>query len=545
MAVERGSTRGRAPRNLKLAQAASAAGWAGEWCFTTALAIYAFHVGGAAAVALVGVLRMLPAALAGPLAGTIIDRFRRERVIFAACAARAALTAAGAVALGSGAPPGVVYALAVGSTVAFMVFRPSLAALLPLLCRDPQDLTAANVTNSMLEALSTLIGPLAAGALVAATAPEAAFAAAALAFSGAAAAAALVRYEAPPANRPPARTRRTLAEGVLALGRARDARLVVGLMASQAAVRGALNVFIVALALGLLDLGDTGVGALNAIVGAGGLAAALGSTLLRHPGGLARNFALGLAVWGAPIALLGGWTTTGAAFAAFLLVGVGNTLVDVAGYTLLSRITPEAVLGRVFGVLEGLIMLAVSLGSVVTAVAIDELGIEGSLGVIGSVLPVLAVLAWPRLRRLSATLAERDGDITLLRGVPMLARLPLTTLEDLARDVHRVAVPAGQHVFRQGDPGDRFYVIAAGEAEVLGDNRRVRTIAAGEAFGEIALLRDVPRTAGVRALEPLSLLVVDRERFVSAVSGYTESSHTADAVVGAHLATFRPRIASL
>ena len=135
----------------------------------------------------------------------------------------------------------------------------------------------------------------------------------------------------------------------------------------------------------------------------------------------------------------------------------------------------------------------------------------------------------------------RDEELTRLRAVPMLRPLPVPVMDHLARNLTRAQVPAGQPVFEQGDQGDRFYVIAAGEADVFGDSRRIRTLQSGDSFGEIALLRDVPRTAEVRARTQLDLYALTREVFVPAVSGYGPAAAAGDEAVVSMLDTFRPQ----
>jgi CRP-like cAMP-binding protein len=106
--------------------------------------------------------------------------------------------------------------------------------------------------------------------------------------------------------------------------------------------------------------------------------------------------------------------------------------------------------------------------------------------------------------------------------------------------LRHVAVPAGTAVFEQGDAGDGFYVITAGRADVVGGGTVVRSLGTGESFGEIALLRDSPRTATIRAATDLALIVLDSDVFLDAVCGYTVSSAAAEAVVARRLAAFRP-----
>jgi len=138
-----------------------------------------------------------------------------------------------------------------------------------------------------------------------------------------------------------------------------------------------------------------------------------------------------------------------------------------------------------------------------------------------------------------------ERELELLRGLPLFAPLAPATLEHLARSLVRVPAPAGTDVTRQGDVGDRFYLVDEGEVEVTSDREVLATLGPGDYFGEIALLRDVPRTATVSALTDASLLALERDEFVSAVSGHPASLEAADAVVAARLGHLRPGLASI
>jgi CRP-like cAMP-binding protein len=157
------------------------------------------------------------------------------------------------------------------------------------------------------------------------------------------------------------------------------------------------------------------------------------------------------------------------------------------------------------------------------------------------VLAPLAVAAtWPALRRLDGRMRVRDADIEVLRSVQMLGALPVPTIEQLGGDLEHAAFAPRATVFQQGDPGERFYVVESGRAEVVRDGRLVRTLGRGECFGEIALLHDAPRTATVLARTEMELCVINRPTFLRAVSGYRSAAAEADAVATARLETFTP-----
>jgi MFS family permease len=222
-------------------------------------------------------------------------------------------------------------------------------------------------------------------------------------------------------------------------------------------------------------------------------------------------------------------------------VGVGNSLIDVAGFTLLARLAADEVLARVFGVLESLVALSIGLGAVIASVVVDRAGIRAALVTVGLLCPILAVASWPRLRAMDRSIGVRDLDIDQLHAVPMLNVLPLPAIEQLARGVEPVDVPAGGVVFSQGDVGEHYFVIDSGQAEVVGDGQVVATLGPGMGFGEIALLRRSRRTATVRATTELRLKALRSDQFLPVVLGYTPSAREAGAVVDSMLDRFTPR----
>ena len=528
--------------NLRRAQLAFLGACTAEWAFTVALGIVAYQAGGATAVGLVGLLRMVPAAVVAPLAAPFADRGRRERVLVLVSTVRAAAIALAAIVVGMSGPPQIVYLLAIVSTVAATLFRPAHSALLPSLCRTGYELASANVVRGLLDSAATLLGPLLAAILLQFTGVTAVFAVAAAASLWAAALMLRVRYEAPP--RPPAPVGVNLmaqaAEGVRAVVRNRDLAVLIGLTAAQAFTRGALTVFSVVVALDLLNTGESGVGTLTAAVGAGAVVGSLAASLLVGSRRLAGWFGIGVGLWGLPIALIGFFPTEAAALTLLACVGVGNALVDLGLFTLMARLAPDDVLARVFGLLESLGALAVGLGAVTASLLIDMFDVRVALVVVGVLCPILVAAASPRLARLDRFIGVRDQEIALLQGVAMLRPLPLPAIEQLARGLQPVDVPAGRVVFNQGDVGDYFYVIASGEAEVIGAGNRVVTLGDGEAFGEIALLRQVPRTAMVRAVTALRLQALASNHFLPVVTGFTPSACEAGLSVDAMLDRYAP-----
>ncbi|HKH09426.1 MAG TPA: MFS transporter [Agromyces sp.] len=528
---------------LRRAQLSFLGAWTAEWAFTVALGIVAYRDGGAAALGLVGLLRMVPSAILAPLLSPIADRGRRERVLVVVSVVRGVATAAAAVVAAVAGPPMVIYVLAVLSTIAATLYRPAHSALLPSLCRSGHELASANVVRGLLDSAATLVGPLLAAVLLQFTGVDVVFAVAAAASFLAAALLVRLRYDAPPRPAAPSRPNlgREAVEGLRAVAQNRDLTLIIALAAAQSLTRGALTVLSVVVAIELLGTGEPGVGALMTAVGVGAVLGSLAASLLVGTGRLGAWFAVGVGLWGLPLTLVGLIPQQSAALPLLAFIGVGNALVDVAGFTLIGRMAPDEVLGRVFGVLESIVAVSIGIGAIVASTLVEWFGVQTALVAIGLVCPVLAVVSLRRLRGMDRSVGVLDADIGLLQRVPMFRTLPLPSIEQLARGLEPVAVPAGTAVFRQGEVGDRYYVIESGEADVVGDGRVVATLGPGEGFGEIALLRSTPRNATVTARSALGLQALRSDRFLPVVLGYTASAQEAEATVEDRLGRYSPK----
>jgi MFS family permease len=521
--------------NLRRVQIAYAGAIMGQYAYSIAVSVYAYHHGGAAAVGLVAFVRLTAAALIAPFAASLADRHRRERVMLVSDLARAVCVAAASAAVFAGGPPLVVYALATMTTIGGSVFRPAEASLLPMLARTPEELTAANVSSSSLDSLGSFVGPTVAGFLLAVTSPATVFAVMAGCFLWSGWNIAKVR----PERQPDAEERheggfRMLTGGFRAIGAEPRLRLLIGLYGAQCVVAGAMGVLVVVIALDLLSIGNSGVGFLEAASGIGSLLGAGVALALVTRGKLARDFAFGIVLWGAPLVVLGLVPGTVVALLAMGLAGLGNTLVDVSAITLLQRTAPPAVAGRVFGVLESTIVGGLALGTVVAPALDAAVGTRVALAAVGSLLPILAVLTWRKLAEIDRGATVPRERVEALRPVPFLAPLPLGMIEQLAARLEPVTVAAGSPLFAEGDDGDRFYVVQAGELEVLLDGG-AKIEGPGSYVGEIALLHDVPRTATVRARTDAQLWALDRDSFLGAVNRHSGSRDTASEVVGARL----------
>jgi len=306
--------------------------------------------------------------------------------------------------------------------------------------------------------------------------------------------------------------------------------LVVLLGGAQTLVRGALNVLIVVAALGTLHMGESGVGVLTAAIGAGGFAGSLVAMSLVGRR-LAAPIAIALILWGAPIAAIGAVPKPLAAVAFLAILGGGNALFDVAVYTVLQRLVPDEYLSRVFGLLFGLAMAGAGIGSILVPLLIDALGIRAALLIVGAFLPALTAATWHRLSAIDRRTPPRTAEARLLQEVPLLASLSVGASDYLARKMTVLSVPASTVLIREGETGDRFYIVERGRFDVARAGRHVAQQGPGGFFGEMALLRNIPRQATVTATEDSVVHAFEYGAFSAAVSGHTLSDPAADELI--------------
>ena len=529
---------------LRRLESAFAGSVVGDWAYAVAVSVYAYDQGGPGAVGLLAVVRYLLMAVVTPLTATLADRLPRRAVMISADLVRAALVVIAAGVIFSDGPALLVYGLAIITWLAGTPFRPAQSALLPGLARDSGELTAANVASSTIESVGFFAGPALGGLLLAVADIPVVYLFNAATFVWSAALVFRIRpvVEATPeedaANEadgaPSVGFLREAAAGFATILRSRDMRALVGLYAAQCVVAGASAVFIVAVALDMLDLGKAGVGYLDATMGIGGLVGGFVALVLAQRGRLAFDFALGVFLWAGPLLLIAAWPTLPCAIIALLLIGLANSLVDINVYTILQRVVPDDVMGRVFGALESSLIGAMALGALLMPILISTVGLRAGLVVIGAAVSAIALLALPRLLSIDRTTLAPAG-IDLLLGIPMLAPLPERIIERLARSLVTVELKAGETAVREGDEGDRFYIVESGTLAVSSDGAHVREIGPGDGFGEIALLRDVPRTATVTAATDVVLLALDRRHFIPAVTGHGDAHEAAELVISSRM----------
>lgn len=551
-------------RRVNLAFAGSAIG---DWAYATAIAVWAYGVGGVTAVGVFGTVRLALMAIASPFTATLADRYSRKMIMIGCDITRGSIIAVNAVLIWKEAPPAIIFTLAAITAIVATPFRPAVAALLPSLVDSPEELTASNGTTSTIESLAIFVGPAIGGLLltvasipvvglfdvltfvwsallvsrivvthgdkVAVTVPDTVEAAGTTVPDAVGATG--------PAATEPAEVKESYFQEVTAgfrsIASSRDLTMISLVYCAQTVVAGASAVFSIEIAVQLTDFGANGVGYLDSAFGVGAILGgfvAIGRAATRK---LATDFGVGVVFWALPLLLVAVLPQAAPAFLAMAVIGFANPIVDVNASTILQRLTPDAVLGRVFGALDTGLITGMALGSMLMPLLIHFTGLRWSLAILGLGISIVVLPAFPRFRRLDVLLGEPEG-LPLLRTVPLFSPLEPQRLEAIARQLGRREVAAGEVVIQEGEPGDRFYIVESGRTTATHDGRTLSSQGPGDPFGEIALLRDVPRTATVTADEASVLLYLERDAFLAAVSGDDEVSTRADDLVSRRIPTY-------
>ena len=507
-----------------------------EYAVWIAMLVYAYSRGGAGAAGLVAVAEMVPAAVVAPIAASVADRRSPVSLLAGGYLVQAAAMAATAAAVLVGAPL-AAYAGAVLAAVAVTTTRPAQTALIPSVAATPDQLTAANVVVGWLEAAATAGSGLLAGVLISVAGVGSVFAVCA----GLAVAAALLvsGLHVAPLTSEQERAPPVLAgigAGLRLAVRQPRLRLMLALLTAEAVVLGALDLLIVIVAITVLDRPQSWAGYLTFACGAGSVLAATVSVVLvgRRLGAPILGAALVLS--GALAALALGLGTAGTV-ALLAVAGASSTLLDIGARTLLQRSVPPQLIGRVFGLLAGLMMAGYALGAQLVPALVYLGGSRLALLGVAAVLPLAAAAGGRALLSLDADTPVPVVEIALLRSLPLFAELPAPAIEGLAAALTPRDLPPGTTLIRQGDRGDAYYAIAAGELDVQHDGQFLRRCGRGEGVGEIALLRDIPRTATVTARTAATVYELHREPFLTAVLGHAPTQRQANRIADTRLAT--------
>ena len=511
----------RGNRNLQLLFGGQVVSSFGDWLYVLALAVLVYNLtGSATVVAALTFVRLLPYALFLPFSGVLADRANRKAIMIGADLGRGACML-GLLFAGSAGTVWVVFPLVFAATVLSSLFKPAMSSVLPPLVGDEEDLVKANSIWTQMDSVSLVLGPALGGVLVLLGVPQVAFLINGLSFLVSAVTLLFVRI---PPREAPERPETAEEEGWMSetlagfrfLFRENEGVLAFLTLAvvSLSMVGGAFWTLTVVLAEEAYGLGGEGAGFLNAAYGAGGLLGGFAAGLLASRVRLAPAF-LWSAIASSLLFLFLGLSPAGLLpFAILVIVGAIDIVADVNGTTILQTATPDDLLGRVFGAFEATLISSMLVGALVVGPLIGALGVRAATVVFAVAGLALLLVCLPRLRRLEDAVGVR----VFVRRVPVLSSLPHRALDDLASRMELQKIPEGTDIVREGDVGDRLYILKEGEAEVVvrGEGKsevEVATLSKNDYFGEIALLRDVPRTATVRSRGPVELYSLGRDDF--------------------------------
>ena len=507
----------------------------GDWLALVALLIILYEqTEDAVVLGVLGAARVLPYVFLSIPAGILADRVDRRMILLVTDLGRGLMMLVLAAIAATGADVAAIVAVATVSTCLSAFFGPAIGSYLPALVQDESDLGPANSTYAALDNVAFIIGPAVASLILISLGLEVAFLLNAASFAFVAA----ILWTLPssrggePLAPPTAESagsddpdERSIATSVHARTLVRPLGALMTIDLVESFVFGGVGILTVVIAFDLLGAGEEGTGALNSAVGAGGLLGTLlaGALVLRRR--LAPPLLLGVLVLGASVAVLGWATSLPISMLAMAGAALGSVLLGVVGETLFQRVVPDVMRGRAIGVLETFTVLVFAAGSFAIPAAVEWAGLGAVLTAGGVAMVLAGVVAIPLLGDWATQTPAADPVRGIIGRVPMFASLPTARLEVAERRAAVVHATAGEVVIRQGAAADRYYVIAEGRVAVTQqtpgsqEEHHLRDMGAGEGFGEIGLLTDVPRTATVTAIEPCTFATLDRSAFLDLVGG--------------------------
>jgi MFS family permease len=499
---------------------ASAASQTGDWLYNAALLGYVFTTTRSAAwVAAATVCRLLPYVLLAPLGGVIADRFPRRLVLLTGDLLRLALMATIAAVVAAAGPVAVVIALAALSSAAGSAERPAALALLPRLVGEAR-LGPANALLHTVQDLGVVIGP-GIGAILLAIAPAyVAF----LANAGTFAISAFLVSRLRPHRSPASGHGDAMGHLSAGLRAARRTAFVLPLFVLVAMVEftyGAQTVQLVIYAKLSLGLGSGGYGVLLAASGVGGLIGAVVN------GQLATSRRVTLAVLSAGAVacatqlVYAGSDELAVALVVTVIGGAGLVACEVIAETVLARVIPSEILGRVAGLFHSVSVAAMVGGAVLASILIEITSLRTSLWALGVGALIVALSCGLGLRGLDAASQRRADALASRLGI--IAQLPLTigvpqlVLEQLASASELCPLPPGVAVVAQGAPAHAFYAVVDGRVVVERDGVVQAHLGPGESFGERGLLDNAPRNATVTTETDTTVLRIEGDVLLDAL----------------------------
>lgn len=539
-------------RDFRFLVAGQAISQTGDWLYNVALIVFVYEQTGSGAwVAAAGIVRLLPYTMFGALGGMVADRWPRKRVMIVSDVSRAVSMAALAVVAASGGSAAVAIALAGVATILAVAYGPCVNAAMPILVGE-EDLAPANTLVTTVTNVSYAVGPAVGGILLLLGSPAVAFAANGFTFLASAAAALPIEADLGPTRREAAGAdaagedvsfRDRFMEGIDAVRVSGSVMALVLIWTASSVLYGQETVLYALAASNLLRTGTDGVAFLYAAIGVGGIAAAgLAHRAADRPD-QGRALVVASFACGVPMFCLAFVHVPWVAYVLLAGEGAAMIVLDVLVVTSLQRLLGNEVLGRAFGAIDGLTVAAMLAGMVIAPVSVRLTSVEGGLAIAGLITFAAALMFLPKARAIDRAASARAEALAPL--VEVLERLGIfggasrVTLEGLAEVATRVEVAAGAVVLRQGDPPDDLYAVVRGSLDASvrdgAGQRVVGTLSDDQYFGEIGLLRSVPRTATVTAVTRCELLRIPGDRFLSIVTGEASRFNTLSRTAQARL----------
>jgi MFS family permease len=502
----------------------------GSWAYNVALVVFVFNATHSPAwVAAASMARFLTALVTSPIGGLIADRVERVRLMVTLDMLALSFQTALAVVAALNGPVVLAIALAALTSVSTSSYDPAARATTPAVVGE-EHLAAANSAQSAVENLSIIVGPAIAGVLLLFSPPAVVFAINAATFGLSALVVSRMRMRSRPSDITEGGAvgpLKQMAAGMRAFVSSPKVTLLAGFSILASFVYGTDTVLFVVVSKNQLGTGSTGYGYLLAALGVGGIVMAGFMNRIAAARRLGAIIVIGMAVFCLPTALL---TIVHSPWIAFLLEvvrGGGTIIVDVLAITALQRLVSPDVVARVFGVFFALVLAAISLGALLMPILLGSVGLNTTLLIMGLAIPALSVAAYPWIRALDTSaqreLSAIEPRIAALQSLDIFAGATRAALERLARSAVEETVDAGTVLIREGAEADDFFVLTAGEVEVLaageaGAEHTLGVLAPPNYFGEIGLLGHRPRTATVKAIAPCTLYRINGSDFVEAMT---------------------------
>jgi predicted MFS family arabinose efflux permease len=543
-------------RDVRLLIAGLGLSQIGDWLYNVALIVFVLErTGSGAWVAAAGIVRLLPYVAFGAIGGVIADRRPRRATMIASDLIRASVMFTLAVVAAREGSSLVALTLAAVATTFSVAYGPCVNASIPRLV-DEDDLSAVNTLSATVTNLSYALGPAFGGVLLILGSPTAAFVVNGVTFLTSALLTRAIHADLGPDAREwveearpvtdAGSSRAALLDGFRALT---SSPFVVALVLTQVATNVLYGLETVLYALAstdLLGMNVEGVAFLYAAIGIGGIAAAGLAHRLSDRSEAGLVLAAASVLCGVPMAMIAIVAMPGAALAVLTIEGAAMIVVDVMVATSLQRLLGADVLGRAFGMLDSLIVAGMLLGSFLAPILVATMGLSAALLIGGAMMAIAGIGVLTQARAIDASIAAYAGP--LRERVAMLRRLAIfrgasrSTLEHVAEVLSQDDADTGTLVIRQGDVPDDLFVVVEGSLRVTvatpGEpDRTVNELGPGDYFGEVGLLRRIPRTATVQAVTPCRLYRVPGQEFLDIVSQGAVRSRTLTRTTQSRLAS--------